>query len=168
MSEQILVACIGNIFFGDDGFGVEVARALSTVPLPDDVKIVDYGIRGLDLTYALLEPWRAVVFVDAVRRGAQPGTLYRLTPKIGKGTRRMGLDPHALDPVEVFNAARSLGEVSAEIYVVGCEPRDLGEEHVGSMELSPEVALAIPEAVKMVQELVSELRARMEPMISKR
>jgi hydrogenase maturation protease len=157
VSDQILVACIGNIFFGDDGFGVEVARALASRPLPEGVRIVDYGIRGLDLTYALLEPWKAVIFVDAVCRGERPGTLYLLEPQ---GTHHgfASLDPHALNPVQVLAAARSLGTVTAAIYIVACEPHDLGDELEGRMGLSPEVEAAVPEAVRLVDERVALLR----------
>jgi hydrogenase maturation protease len=162
MTEQILIACIGNIFFGDDGFGVEVARALASTCLPKGIEVRDYGIRGLDLTYALLEPWKAVIFVDAVSRGAAPGTLYTLQPRDREGaTASAGLDPHALNPVQVLAAARSLGRVTAEIYIVACEPRDLGDEVEGRMGLSPEVTAAIPEAVRMVKGLALDL-LRME------
>ena len=157
MTDRILVACIGNIFFGDDGFGVEVARALTHTKLPDSVRIVDYGIRGLDLTYALLEPWKAVIFVDVVTRGKRPGTLYVLEPHASSHVTA-SLDPHALNPVQVLAAAQSLGPVSAEICIVACEPHDLGDELEGRMGLSPEVEAAVPEAVKMVLERVALLQ----------
>lgn len=165
MKERILVACIGNIFFGDDGFGVDVARELASAPLPEGVRVVDYGIRGLDLTYALLEPWQAVIFVDAVHRGGPPGTLYLLKPESSDAEvgQRVALDPHALDPVQVLASARALGPVSAEIYVVGCEPGELGDEFEGSMEISAQVAKAVPEAARMVHELVSTLVPLAEP-----
>jgi len=157
VSDRILIACIGNIFFGDDGFGVEVARALSQSTLPSDVRVVDYGIRGIDLTYALLEPWMAVVFVDAMHRGERPGTLYLLEPQ-GANQAFASLDPHALNPAQVLAAARSLGTVSAEISIVACEPHDLGDELEGRMGLSPEVEAAVPEAVNMILERVALLR----------
>jgi hydrogenase maturation protease len=162
---KILVACIGNIFFGDDGFGVEVARALAEAPLPEGVRVVDYGIRGLDLTYALMDPWQAVIFVDVVCRGGLPGTLYMLKPDSTEpdASQCAALDPHALDPVQVLASARQLGEVNAEIYIVGCEPRDMGDELEGRMGLSREVSNAVPEAARMVRELVSTLQTITEP-----
>lgn len=163
MRERILVACIGNIFFGDDGFGVEVARALSGISLPDCVKVVDFGIRGLDLTYTLLESWEAVILVDAVSRGGRPGTLYMLRPNLAESLEPVRMDTHALNPVQVLSCAQSLGEVSAAIYIVACEPMDLGDELEGRMGLSPEVAAVIPEAVQMVRELTSTLSAMTEP-----
>jgi hydrogenase maturation protease len=155
----ILVACIGNIFLGDDGFGVEVALALSGMKLPAEVEVVDYGIRGLDLTYALLAPWRAVVLVDTVARGEAAGTLYLLQPQETR-TDRAGpasVDPHALDPVAVIRTARSLGEVTAEIYIVACEPMDFGDEIEGRMGLSGPVEAAVPAAAAMVAELTARL-----------
>jgi hydrogenase maturation protease len=79
---MILVACIGNIFLGDDGFGVEVARELSKRPLPSDVLVRDFGIRGLDLAYALLDHSGLTILVDASPRGELPGTVYLIEPEI--------------------------------------------------------------------------------------
>ena len=156
--QEILIACIGNIFLGDDGFGVEAARALAAAGLPPQVQVIDFGIRGLDLAYALLDPWRAVVLVDAVPRGGTPGTLYLLQPEGSGAEDQPGIDPHSMDPVRVLATARSLGDVTAEVYIVGCEPLDFGDELEGRMELSPQVAAAVPEAVAMVQDLVARLQ----------
>src|SRR6516225_7125141 len=80
---RILVAGIGNIFLGDDAFGVEVARRLAARPQPDGVRVADFGIRGIDLTYALLDGYETVILVDATPRGGQPGTLYVIEPDVG-------------------------------------------------------------------------------------
>jgi hydrogenase maturation protease len=163
MSEGVLVACIGNIFLGDDGFGFEVARALAGCALPHGVEVRDYGIRGLDLAYALLNPWKAVILVDALARSGAPGTLYLLQPEEAQPEAEVGLDPHGMDPVRVLATARSLGEVRAEIFIVGCEPQDFGDEMEGRMGLSPAVTAAIPEAVKMVQQVIERLTSAAEP-----
>ena len=155
-SGRILIACIGNIFLGDDAFGVEVARELAGHELPEEVAVVDYGIRGLDLAYALLEPWRAVVIVDAIAREGAPGDLYLLEIEPDAGTEAV-FDPHAMDPFRVFALARSLGEISAPISVVGCEPALFGDEFEGRMGLSQPVAAAVPEAAEMVEQLVRRL-----------
>ncbi len=161
MSQQILIACIGNIFLGDDGFGVETARALAGVPLGADVKLVDYGIRGLDLVYTLLQPWKAVILVDVIARGGSPGTVYLLQPaEAPASSTEPGLDPHVMDPARVLAMARSLGNVSAAVYIVGCEPLDFGDELEGRMGLSPQLEAAVPEAVKMVQDVIQKLRER--------
>jgi hydrogenase maturation protease len=164
MGGGILVACIGNIFLGDDGFGVETARALAAAALPPHVRVIDFGIRGLDLAYALLDPWQAVVLVDAVPREGAPGTLYLLQPGVQVADDVPGIDPHSMDPVRVLATARSLGDVTAEVFIVGCEPLDFGDELEGSMELSPEVAAAVPEAVAMVRNLVERLRESAAPV----
>src|ERR1700736_5676334 len=77
---RILIACVGNIFLGDDAFGVEVARRLAYHPLPPGVRVIDFGIRGLDLTYALLDGCEGPILVDAAPRGEAPGTLSVIQP----------------------------------------------------------------------------------------
>ena len=156
-AQQILVAGIGNIFFGDDGFGVEVARTLVAGPLPPAVKVVDYGIRGLDLAYALLDPWKAIIFGDAIVRGGQPGALYMLEPCLTDDRHGSPPDAHALDPVQVIRCARSMGEVRSPIYIVACEPVDFGEELEGRLGPSPEITAAIPEAVRMIHDLIATI-----------
>jgi len=156
MSRRVLIACIGNVFLGDDGFGVEVARVLAAMSVPEGVTVVDYGIRGLDLAYALLDPWDAVVFVDAVARGGEPGILYRLQPS-GSDSGDAALDPHAMDLVQVLNTARSMGDVQAEIYIIGCEPNDFGHELEGRMGLSAPVQAAVRKGARMVMELAATL-----------
>jgi hydrogenase maturation protease len=157
IEQPILVACIGNIFFGDDGFGVEVARALVAGPLPPAVEVIDYGIRGLDLAYALLDPWKAIIFVDAAARGGHPGTLYMLEPRLADDRHGASLDPHALDPVQVIRCARSMGDVRSPIYIVACEPVGFGDELEGRLGPSPEIAAVIPEAVRMIHDLIATI-----------
>src|SRR5579884_4296763 len=81
-TKRILIACIGNIFLGDDGFGVEVARRLMHRQYPEGVQVRDFGIRGIDLAYAMLEDYDSLVLVDAVPRGSPPGTLYLIEPDL--------------------------------------------------------------------------------------
>lgn len=158
MTDRVLIACIGNIFLGDDGFGVEVARALSAEMLPAGVELADYGIRGLDLAYALLEPWRAVVLVDSAARGGEPGALYLLRPVDDSSpSPEASIDAHSMDPLRIMAMARSLGEISADIYIVGCEPLDFGDELGGRMALSAQVAAAVPRAVSMIANLIEKL-----------
>ena len=161
MTARILVAGVGNIFLGDDGFGVEVALALSKRPLPESVKVKDFGIRGFDLAYALLDPWDAVIIVDALPRGEAPGTLYVVEPDLaalsGGATAETEINPHGMDPVRVLHLAASQGTISAQVLVVGCEPHDFGDELEGRMGLSSPVQASVEEAAKMVVELAERI-----------
>lgn len=151
---RILVAGIGNIFLGDDGFGCEVARALTGMTLPSEVCVTDFGIRGFDLALALLEPYQIVIIVDAIARGSQPGTVYLLQPADSSSSGPETFDAHSMDPARLLNLARTLGEISAEIYIVGCEPLDFGEELEGRMGLSEPARAAVPEAAAAVIGLI--------------
>ena len=161
IQEQVLAACIGNFFLGDDGFGCAVARELATMNVGPEIKVIDYGIRGLDLAYALLEPYKAVIVVDAIQRQGQPGTIYVLQTDDDDGDEpaRTSLDPHSMDPEHLLAMARSLGEVTSRMYVVGCEPNDFGDEFAGRMGLSPQVASAVPEAARTVLDLAARVGA---------
>jgi hydrogenase maturation protease len=161
MTAKILVAGAGNIFLGDDAFGVEVALSLSRRQLAENVIVKDFGIRGFDLAYALLDPWDAVILVDALPRGEAPGTLYVLEPDLTSiGTRAspdMALNPHGMDPVRVLNLAASMGTISAQVLILGCEPHDFGDELEGRMGLSSPVQSAVEEASNMIEELAARI-----------
>jgi hydrogenase maturation protease len=161
MTAKILVAGVGNIFLGDDAFGVEVARSLSRRPLPESVTVKDFGIRGFDLAYALLDPWDAVILVDALPRGEAAGTLYVVEPNLAEigsqASAETAINPHGMDPVRVLNLAASMGTISAQVLVLGCEPHDFGDELEGRMGLSTPVQAAIEEASNMVEELVGRI-----------
>ena len=158
MSKRVLVAGVGNIFLGDDGFGVEVVRRLAGREFPEGVAVKDFGIRGMDLAYALQDDYELVVFVDATPRGGEPGTVYLIEPEIeddGKAT----LDTHAMDPVKVIKLSRALGARPTRTLVVGCEPQvAVGGEDYDEMlmELSGPVRAAVDEAVKLVESVVEE------------
>jgi hydrogenase maturation protease len=153
---KILIACIGNIFLGDDGFGVEVARALAGRVLPEGVTIKDFGIRGFDLTYALLDPYDLVILVDACSRGGAPGSVYLIEPDpVAEATSTAHLDAHSIDPVSVLRMAKSMGGPANRILLVACEPEDLGEDE-GKLGLSDCVAAAVREAVELIERLVAK------------
>jgi len=157
--KRILIAGVGNIFLGDDGFGVEVVRRLAEREMPEGVEVKDFGIRGMDLAYALQEDYEAVVFVDAVPRGEEPGTVYLIEPEIEEDGE-VALDTHGMDPVKVIKLSRALGAKSTRTLVVGCEPQVVlsGEDYDDmSMELSEPVQAAVGEAVKLVESLVEEI-----------
>jgi hydrogenase maturation protease len=157
--KRVLVAGVGNVFLGDDGFGVEVVRRLAGRGLPESVEVADFGIRGMDLAYALQDDYDVVVFVDATPRGGEPGTVYLLEPEIEEDGA-VSLDTHGMDPVRVIKLARALGAKPTRTLVVGCEPRVVvsGEDYEDMlMELSEPVLAAVEEAVKLVESLVKEI-----------
>ncbi len=160
----ILVAGIGNIFLGDDGFGVEVAQQLASRPLPDRVRVADFGIRGFDLAFAMLDEPEATILVDAMPRGEAPGTVYVLEPDLDEDGPSLAPDHadgsfqgHAMTPASVFALVRAMGGRPHNVIVVGCEPLTLGPENEGYMGLSEPVANAVPEAVAVVERLLERL-----------
>ena len=157
MKHSILVAGIGNIFFGDDAFGSEVARELMRRPLPEGVKVDDFGIRSYDLAYALMDGCDAIL-IDAVPRGKPPGTLYMIEPDLGNpdGAGNAIPDAHSMTPASVLEMVRSLGGQTGRIYLVGCEPSVLESED-GRMGLSESVQAAVPRAIEMIESLMDDL-----------
>ena len=154
---NILVAGIGNIFQGDDAFGCEVTRLLGARTLPADVRVIDFGIRGLDLSYALMSKPDLTILIDATQRGGAPGTVYTIepTPSILKDSDEVAISAHAMDPANVFRAVQAMGGELGPILLVGCEPADLGGED-GRMGLTPPVAEAVPIAADVVTSLISK------------
>jgi hydrogenase maturation protease len=155
---RVLVAGIGNIFLGDDGFGVEVARRLAQRRLRPGVMLRDFGIRGMDLVYALGEGYDVAILLDAVPRGQAPGTLYVIEPR-QDDDGAISLDTHGMDPVKVLRLARELGPVPERVLVVGCEPeiRPSGDDEELVGELSAPVRAAVDGAVELVESLLEEI-----------
>jgi hydrogenase maturation protease len=156
---RILVAGIGNIFLGDDAFGVEVAQRLSLREWPSNVRVTDFGIRGYDLAYALLDGYDTTILVDACARGQAAGTLYVIEPDLNDlgGPEEQGaVEGHSMNPVNVLRLATSMGGPLKRVLLVGCEPSTLGPEE-GQMGLSTTVEAAIEDAVRLVESIVSKL-----------
>lgn len=157
---KILIACIGNIFFGDDGFGCEAARELQKRSLPDNVRLVDFGIRAMDLTYALLDDYDLTIFVDAVVRGEKAGTLYVIEPDLStlknEETEHTMPDAHKLNLTKVLNLADSMGAKFNKLIIVGCEPETLYSEDIKT-GLSDPVRRAVNEAVRLIEDLSKTL-----------
>jgi len=152
---EILVAGIGNVFRGDDAFGVEVARRLARRGVGDGVRVVDFGIRGFDLAYALSAGPRAAILVDATSRGGSPGTLYVLEPgDLAEGTT---IDTHGMHPLRAIELARALGGLPPILRVVACEARDVGDDDDVTVGLSSEVEAAVDRAMALVDQLVGEI-----------
>ncbi|MCP3819782.1 hydrogenase maturation protease [Streptomyces sp. A3M-1-3] len=158
-SPRVLVAGVGNIFLGDDGFGVETVRRLAEQRLPEHVEVVDIGVRGVHLAYQLLDGYDTLVLVDATARGGDPGTLYLIEPGRPGGIEPQNalLDGHRMSPDAVLALLDTLcagtgGHPPRRTLVVGCEPACV-EEGIG---LSPPVAAAVPEAVRQITGLLRD------------
>lgn len=153
--QGVLVAGIGNMFLGDDGFGPEVVRRFAaSEPVPEGVRVVDYGIRGMHLAYDLLTGYDALVLVDAYPGGGPAGELTVL--EVGPADLGTGeFDAHGMNPVAVLANLSKLGGTLPLTHLVGCTPADL-DEGIG---LSEAVASAVPSAVAEVRALVRRLTA---------
>lgn len=155
---SILVACIGNIFLGDDAFGVEVARRLLARPQRDNVRVIDFGIRGFDLAYALQDGYDTTILVDAYPHGQAPGTVSVIEPDLNQLDAAPGafVQPHAMNPMNVLRMAKAMNGSLGRVYLVGCEPESFGpdEGHIG---LSSAVETAIDRAVSEIDLLVHRI-----------
>jgi hydrogenase maturation protease len=158
--KRILIAGIGNIFLGDDAFGVEVVHQLAQRQLPPEVRVVDFGIRSYDLVYALADGYDAVILVDATSRGEPPGTLFLIEPEQEQMAKLQNedIDAHRLSATAALRLAEAFGGRPKNLYVVGCEPGELGSDDrlVG---LSDSVQASLPAALEMIGSLVTKLLA---------
>ena len=166
MTRKVLVAGIGNIFLGDDGFGVEVAQRLARRTLPEGVRSADFGIRGIHLAYELLDGYDALVLVDAVPMGREPGTLAliepeELVPPDPDDEAAPVFDAHTMHPGVVLGMLSMLEANVRRIVIVGCEPATV-EDGIG---LSAPVAEAVDAAVDLLDNVLTDIcqPARREP-----
>ncbi len=156
--QRVLVAGVGNVFLGDDGWGVALAGLLAARALPLGVDVADFGIRGMDLAYAMQDGYDAILFLDATPRGQPPGTLYVIEPDLDD--IEMTIDAHGMDPVKVLALARTLGaEALPRTLVVGCEPQThmSAEDERIVAELTEPVRASLEEAVSLVEQLLQDL-----------
>lgn len=161
---RVLVAGIGNVFLADDGWGVALAGRLATRAVPRGVDVVDFGIRGMDLAYAMLDGYDAVVFLDATPRGDRPGTLYVIEPDLDD--IEMTIDAHGMDPVKVLALARTLStEPLPRTLVVGCEPetRMSADDEDIVADLTEPVRASLDPAVRLVEDLLEDLTRPAQP-----
>jgi hydrogenase maturation protease len=154
----ILIAGIGNIFLGDDGFGVEVVKRLSAHEFPAGVRVIDFGIRGFDLAYALQDGYGTTILIDAYPHGQLPGTVSLVEPDLSRldAAQPAAVDAHGMNPLNVLRMASAMNGGLKNILLVGCEPATLGGEE-GYMGLSEPVEAAIEEAVKLVVSVVDKI-----------
>ena len=158
MNGRILVAGIGNIFLGDDGFGVEVVNRLSSRPLPECVTVVDFGTRSYDLAYALMQNWKLAILVDALPGGEKPGTIYTVEPTLPaqEPDQVCEIDPHSMNPESVLRLVSASGGKVGRILVVGCEPATVEFDEQRGTSLSEPVQAAVDEAVRVIEELIAQ------------
>jgi hydrogenase maturation protease len=165
-TKKILIAGIGNIFLADDGFGVEVALRLARQSFPSGIRVAEFGIRGFDLAYALMEGYETTILVDAYPGEGQPGALFVVEPDLkdldSPETQQSFIEPHAMNPLNVLRMASTMGGDLKRVLVVGCVPATLGPEE-GQLGLSAPVAAAIDDAVKLIDSLVTRILAGQYP-----
>jgi hydrogenase maturation protease len=158
--KRILVAGIGNVWLGDDGFGGEVVKRLEARELPKGTVVFDFGTGGLDLAYEVMRGYDALVLVDVTRQGGDPGTLYvmeALEQEVEAGIEDgQVLNPHGMDPQTVLRFVKTLGAWPGKVLVVACEPAAVGEMGFG---LSEQVERAVDGAVELVAETIGELQS---------
>jgi hydrogenase maturation protease len=156
--KNILVAGIGNIFFGDDAFGCEVVKQLLERPIPAGVTIKDFGIRSYDLAYAIMDGPDATIFIDATSRGEPPGTIFLIEPELNPLDNKSDevVNAHSMNPVRVLQMVRSMGGKPGRLFLVGCEPAVL-ETAEGAISLSQPVQAAIAKAIEMIDSLIRDL-----------
>ena len=160
--KSILVAGIGNVFHGDDAFGVLVAREMAKRESTDDVVVADFGTRSYDLVFAILDGYDIVILVDLVSRGGEPGTVYLLDPVIDAvEAGRSLVGGHSMTPQTVLSILEAFGGYGGSIYIVGCEPATLESED-GGIGLSPPAEAAVHVAITMIEDLIRRLQHESE------
>jgi hydrogenase maturation protease len=157
---RVLVAGIGNIFLGDDGFGVAVAQRLTRSGLPSTVRVTDFGLRGFDLVYALQDRYEGIILIDAFSHGEPPGTVYVVEADLDQPPAEFAqenfVQPHAMNPINVLRMAAAMYGPLHRVVLVGCEPASFGGEE-GKMGLSAPVEAAVEEAARVVTKLVDRM-----------
>lgn len=145
--KKILVACLGNIFYGDDAFGVEVAKVLFDRDLPENVKVKDFGIRGMDLAFEVSEDYNLVILVDTIKVGARAGTVFVLEPKTPESSAAL---MHDLTPDKALQFAQLFSNKQKKMLLIGCEPVNLEF----NSEMSEAVKNAVKKAVRKILEII--------------
>ena len=154
----------GNIFLGDDGFGVEVAGRIDPASLPAGVKVADFGIRGVHLAYELLDGYDTLILVDAVSRGDPPGTVSVIEHAAGdQGGTLAAMDAHGMDPGAVLAMAGDLGATVDRVLVVGCEAGDVSD----GIGLTVPVTEAVPSALDAIRELLASIAGPPDPVLDR-
>ncbi len=166
MRSSVLIAGIGNIFQGDDAFGVAVIHKLAAIELPKEVRVMDIGIRSIDLGFALLDEYDLTILVDATARGGAPGTLYTIEIAAhdipDASEEACMVNSHGLDPVRVLALAKSMGARFNKVLLVGCEPLVLEHDDSGHIGLSEVVEAAVNPAIETIRQMIEEFTQKKE------
>lgn len=156
---RILVAGVGNVLYGDDGFGVELAWRLAKRQLPSGVKVIETGIGGMSIVQELMLGYDAVLLLDAHRGGGAPGTVRLLEPTLpdlsaldAHQRRDYFADTHYATPMRALSLLEHLGHLPRRIAVIGCEPSLQEGLQIG---LSTSVSAALVRAEALAVEWVS-------------
>ncbi len=158
---KVLVAGMGNELRGDDGFGVAVTRLLEGRDLGPEVTVREFGIGGIHLVQELLDGYDALLIVDAVNRGSEPGTVHLLEPEVREiaslpveERRDFLADLHWADPGRALMLAQALGALPPKVLVLGCQPEELEDL---SLVLSASVERSLPRALQAIEQALIRL-----------
>jgi hydrogenase maturation protease len=150
---KILVAGVGNLLKNDDGLGIHLIEKLKEIKLPDNVEIMDLGTSGMDILHHS-ENFDKIIFLDAIKVGKSPGTVYRIKPRyveVKENSLRdiIYMSMHEIDLEKVIALGRKLGQIPDDIVIIGCEPKETNLMKIG---LTKEVETAIPNIIQLVRE----------------
>jgi hydrogenase maturation protease len=160
---RVLIACVGNILRGDDGFGVIVAEELARRSLPTGVDLIETGIGGMSIVQQLMDGYDAMIVIDAVDRGAAPGTVFVLDPQVADPNtlspeewRQQFSNLHLAEPSRILLLARAAGVLPSRVILVGCQPERIDEYEP---TLTATVQSAVPVAAARALELATSMLA---------
>lgn len=156
MTPSILIAGVGNIFLGDDAFGSVVVDRMANSNLPLQARIVDFGIRGFDLSFELLKNYDLVIFIDAISKGSGPGSISVLEITPANVPDTSAPDAHGMVLAKSIELARTMGARFGKLCVIGCKPETVEPKQNGEFALSASVAAAVEPAIQLVHLVVKE------------
>ncbi len=156
---RILIAGVGNVLRCDDGFGIEVMHRLEETLAVEGVEFFESGIAGISLVQKLMDGFDALIIIDALDRGAEPGRVFVLEPD-AKSLRHPpshheATDLHQADPEVVLRMASALNTLPPRAWIVGCQAQDC--DALGA-PLTEAVACAVPVAVDRIWQIVQSLQ----------
>ncbi|MCB2223247.1 MAG: HyaD/HybD family hydrogenase maturation endopeptidase [Actinobacteria bacterium] len=151
MRGRSVVLGVGNVLNRDEGLGVHALRLLEG-RLPDGgpVEAIDGGVLGLNLL-PLVEECERLLVLDAVDRGAPPGTLVEMDRDEIPLFAGVKMSQHQITMQEVLGLAQVRGKLPPVLRLVGLQPEDLS---IG-IEMSVAIEAALPQVVDRAAEVVA-------------